>query len=146
VTRAGRLAALPPPGWQPPTRRDGLRVEFVSEDGRQRRWFDFASLVAPHQIRVELAEAFAASTGPLGRWKRAASAKNLWRAARSICGWLAEHRPELDTLAGLRPQDGRALALAMVRPSGAQPVSALRALLSYSPAGAHAGRAEWPRR
>jgi len=134
VTAAGRPAALPPSGWQPPTRRDGLRVEFVSEDGRQRKWFDFASVTAPHQVRVELAEAFAAATGPLGRWKRAASAKNLWRAARTICRWLAEHRPELDTLAGLRPQDARALALAAVRPSGAQPVSALRALLSYSPA------------
>ena len=40
----GRPAAQPDPSWRPVSRRRGLIVTFVSEDGTQRKDFDFGSM------------------------------------------------------------------------------------------------------
>jgi hypothetical protein len=129
----GRAAAQPPPGWRPAARRDGLRVWFVSENGSQRRLFDFGTLSGQAGIALELAAAFETVTGPLGRWKRAQSAKNLWLVARRVAAWLATSRPGLTSLGGLSVADARVLGLSLQQPSGDQQISVLRALLAACP-------------
>jgi hypothetical protein len=108
-------------------------VQFVGEDGRQRRLFDFSTLPGHPRIREELAEAFTAATGPLGSWKRAQSAKNLWLVARRTARWLADQRPTLSTLARLSAADVQLLGMSLQTPSGDQQISVLRALLRVSP-------------
>lgn len=133
MSGSGRAARRPPPGWVPPSRRDGLRVEFVSEDGRQRKWFDFADLLGREQIRAEIADAFEAATGPLGSRKRLQSAKNLWAAGRHAAQWMESTRPRLRSLAELRGQDARPLATALRARGGAARVSAFRSLARFCP-------------
>lgn len=133
MSRTGRRAAQPQAGWRPPARRDGLRVQFVSEDGHQRKLFDFAQLPGHDQIREELAISFEAATGPLGTWKRQAAANNLWSAARQTTRWLAENQRDLTSLAQLSPATARLMVQSCVLPSGDRLAGVLRTLLSYSP-------------
>jgi hypothetical protein len=130
---SGRPAAQPPPGWRPAARRDGVRVWFASENGQQRRLFDFGTLPGHPRIAQELAAAFETVTGPLGRWKRAESVKNLWLVARRAAGWVATSRPGLTSLGGLSVADVRVLGLSLQQPSGDQQISVLRALLRACP-------------
>jgi hypothetical protein len=106
---------------------------FVSEDGRQRRTFDLATLPGRPELGEELAVAFEAATGPLGSWKRKASAEELWWVLRQVAGWVADHRPSLQSLAELSVADARLLAMSLRTPAGDRRVSALRALLRSSP-------------
>jgi hypothetical protein len=133
MTSRGRPAALPPLGWQPPVRHKGDRVEFVSEDGRQRRTYDASRLPGDQQVKGELVTAFAAATGPLGTFKRKASANALWTAVRRTTSWLAASRPHLRTLGELSIADARSLLLSMRQPSGYIPVGAVRALFAHCP-------------
>lgn len=127
----GRQAAMPPTGWRPSARRDGLKVEFVSEDGRQRRVFDFASLPGRLQVREELATAFSEATGPLGTWRRLGSVNGLWTVARKATRWLDENRPGMRGLAELTVADTRMLLLAMAMPNGDKPIAYVRAYFGY---------------
>jgi len=145
MSGAGRRAVQPPPGWQPPARRDGCLVEFVSEDGRQRKVFDFATLPGRQQIREELAVAFAEATGPLGTWKRESSANGLWTVARKSSRWLADSRPGLVGLAHLTAADARLLLYSMRLPNGDLPIGVARALFGYSPVASDAVRQELAR-
>ncbi|CRK56932.1 hypothetical protein [Alloactinosynnema sp. L-07] len=129
----GQRAAQPPTGWHPPARRDGLVVQFVSEDGTQRKPFDFARLPCRPEIAEDLAVAFEAATGPLGTWKRQAAAQNLWTAARQAGRWLADNHPTMTTLADLGSANARLMAQSFVLPSGDRLVGVLRTLLGYSP-------------
>lgn len=129
----GRPAALPPLGWQPPARHHGERIEFVSEDGRQRRYYDCSPLPGRQQIKDELAAAFAAATSPLGTFKRKPSANGLWTVVRATTSWLDGNRPRLETLAELSVPDARLLLLSMRQPSGLVPVGYVRSLFSYCP-------------
>jgi hypothetical protein len=133
VNRTGRRAAQPTAGWAPAARRDGARLLFVSEDGRQRRTFDLATLPGRAEIGEELAVAFEAATGPLGSWKRKASAEELWWVLRQVSSWVADHRPSLRSLAALSIADARLLAMSLRTPAGDRRISALRALLRSSP-------------
>jgi len=110
-----------------------LQVQFVSEDGRQRKVFDFAALPGQPRIREELAAAFEQATGPLGTWKRRAAAQNLWTVARQTTRWLADNQPNLTSLAQLSTANARLLAMSLVLPSGDRLAGVLRTLLDYSP-------------
>jgi hypothetical protein len=129
---AGRRAARPPAGWRPASRRDGCRVWFASEDGSQRKLFDFSGLTGNQGIREELAAAFEAATGPLGTWKRLGSARNLPAAAHKIAAWAARHRPGMTSLGQLSRADARMLALSLGSNQG-RDRSAIRSLLGYCP-------------
>jgi hypothetical protein len=129
---AGRRAARPSAGWRPASRRDGCQVEFVSEDGSQRKVFDFSGLPGNHGIREELAAAFEAATGPLGTWKRLGSARNLPTAAQIVAAWAARHRPGMASLGQLSRADARLLALSLAGNQGRER-SAVRSLLGYCP-------------
>lgn len=129
----GRPATQPPAGWRAPARRDGCRVQFISEDGRQHKLFDFSRLPGRPEVAEELAVAFEEATGPLGTWKRQKSANNLWTAARKATQWLAHTRPGLTSLAQLSVADARLLALSFRVPSGYGPMVHLRALFRHSP-------------
>jgi hypothetical protein len=129
----GRPAAQPPAGWRPAPRRDAGRVRFISEDGRQHRMFDASTLPGTARVREDLVAAFEAATGPLGTWKRQASANGLWTIVRKASRWLAENRPGLTGLAQLSTADMRMLLLSMRLPNGDLPIGAARALFGYSP-------------
>ena len=110
----------------------GGLVEFVSEDGRQRKVFDFSALPGHPRICEELATAFEQATGPLGSWKRRAAAQNLWTVARQSTQWLSDNQPRLTSLAQLSTATARLLAMSLVRPSGDRLAGVLRTLLGYS--------------
>ncbi len=126
MSSRGRPAALPPLGWQPPARHHGERIEFVSEDGRQRRHYDCSPLPGRQRIKDELAAAFAAATGPLGTVKRKASANALWTVIRATTSWLDTSRPQLESLAELSVPDARLLLQSMRQASGLIPVGPAR--------------------
>lgn len=130
----GRPAALPPQGWQPPQRSPGLVLEFVSDDGGQRKAFDFGVLPGHPSVREELASAFSEVTGPLGRWRRLQSAERMWAVARRTNKWVAENRPTMSELGELTVADARMLLHALRTPAGHHPMSELRTLLSCCPA------------
>ncbi|WP_329314409.1 hypothetical protein [Streptomyces sp. NBC_01262] len=109
-------------------------MTFVSEDGSQRKVYDFATLPGSHQVSEGLAVAFEAVTGPLGTWRRLGAAANLWQSARQAAKWIDESRPGLSGLAELTAADARMLALSFQVPSGAGLIPSLRALLLASPA------------
>jgi hypothetical protein len=93
MTGRGRSASLPPVGWRPPAQRHGLRVEFVSEDGRQRKTFDFAVLPGNPQIREEFARLSAkrpARWAVGGEWDRRTGCGPLF--ASRVDGWLKAAR------------------------------------------------------
>ncbi|WP_071343788.1 hypothetical protein [Nocardia seriolae] len=127
----GRSAALPPPGWRPPPRRDGWRVEFASDDGRQHRCFDFTALRGDLRIREELVCAFVEATGPLGNWRRLGSADGLSKTARSMSAWLADNRPALTSFAQLSVADLRMMLNGTRQPNGDLRMSLVRGLLQY---------------
>jgi hypothetical protein len=129
---AGRRAARPPAGWRPAQRRDGCQALFVSEDGSQRKLFDFSGLPGNPGIREELASAFEAATGPLGTWKRLGSARNLPPAAQKMADWAVRHRPGMTSLGQLSRADARMLALSLSSNQGRER-SAIRSLLGYCP-------------
>ncbi|MFE5501278.1 hypothetical protein ACFQ73_01845 [Amycolatopsis japonica] len=133
MSAAGRSAALPPQRWRPPARRVGLRVEFVSEDGRHRKEFDFTTLPGNLRVLEEFATAFETMTGPLGTTKRVESARNLWAAVVKAAAWLHTYRPEISSLAELGALDARALAAVLVTPAGDQRLAAMRTLVGFSP-------------
>ncbi|MFI9415227.1 hypothetical protein [Nocardia gamkensis] len=108
-------------------------VEFVSEDGRQRRTFDFSVLPGQVQTRQEFAAAFAETIGPLGPRRRLGSANSVWTVIRKATLWLAENRPSMTGLAELTVADARMMLNAMRTPNGDRPVSQLRTLLGYCP-------------
>ncbi|MGW4591706.1 hypothetical protein ACWEKJ_30685 [Amycolatopsis thermoflava] len=134
MTGRGRPAAQPAAGWRPAPRRsdDGL-VRFVSEDGRQQRTFDTTTLPGSAGVREDLVAAFEAATGPLGTWKRQASANGLWTVVRKASRWLADNRPSLTGLADLSGADTRMMLLSMRQPNGDLPVGLARALFGYCP-------------
>ncbi|WP_157171129.1 hypothetical protein [Nocardia araoensis] len=129
----GRAAGLPPRGWRPPPRQRGMVVEFVSEDGRQRKTFNFSVLPGQEEIREEFAAAFAETIGPLGPRRRLGSANSVWTVIRKATLWLAENRPTMSGLAELTIADARMMLNAMRTPNGDRPVSQLRTLLGYCP-------------
>lgn len=129
----GHPATQPDPAWRPVSRRRGLIVTFVSEDGTQSKDFDFGSLPGPHGIRHDFAASFEDATGVLGVSKRLRGAGALWQSARHACCWLAENRPGLQGLAGLSASDARLLALSCRVPSGPGPLHSLKTLLRCSP-------------
>lgn len=129
----GHPARQPDPAWRPVSRRRGLIVTFVSEDGTQSKDFDFGSLPGPHGVRHDFAAAFEDATGVLGVSKRLRGAGALWQSARHACYWLAENRPGLQGLAGLSASDARLLALSCRVPSGPGPLHSLKTLLRCSP-------------
>lgn len=133
MTGLGRPAAQPPTGWRPAPRRSDGRVQFVSEDGRQQRTFDFAGLPGHAGVREDLVTAFEAATGPLGTWRRVASANGLWTIVRKASRWLAGNRPSMAGLAELSAADMRMMLLSMRLPNGDLPVGPARALFGYSP-------------
>jgi hypothetical protein len=108
-------------------------VRFVSEDGRQQRTFDFAGLPGHAGVREDLVSAFEAATGPLGTWRRVASANGLWTIVRKASRWLAGNRPSMAGLAELSAADMRMMLLSMRLPNGDLPVGPARALFGYSP-------------
>jgi hypothetical protein len=129
----GRPAAQPLTGWRPVPRRSDGRVRFVSEDGRQQRTFDVAGLPGHAGVRDDLVTAFEAATGPLGTWRRVASANGLWTIVRKASRWLAGNRPSMSGLADLSAADMRMMLLSMRLPNGDLPVGPARALFGYSP-------------
>jgi hypothetical protein len=133
MTGLGRPAAQPPAGWRPAPRRSEGRVRFVSEDGRQQRTFDFASLPGNAGVREDLVTAFEAATGPLGTWRRVASANGLWTVVRKASRWLADNRPSMAGLVDLSAADARMMLLSMRLPNGELPVGLARALFGHSP-------------
>jgi hypothetical protein len=133
TSKAGRPATRPRAGWKPKTRRRGLVVTFVSEDGAQTKQFDFGRLPGNDDVRKDLAIAFAAATGPLGTSKRLAGAGNLWQAARQACFWLSANRPRIASLAELSPADAKMLALSFRVQTGSGLMPSLKALLLCSP-------------
>ena len=133
MTARGRAAALPPPGWQPPSRRQGMRVLFVSEDGRQRKNFDFTSLAGHDQVRDELVEAFSEATGPLSPYRRLGSANALLTTVRRTAEWIAHNRPSMTGLAEFSVADTRMLLNAMRAPNGSLPLTTIRTLFSNCP-------------
>jgi len=128
MSAVGRSAHVPPPGWRPAQRRDGVKVLFVSEDGTQRKVFDFASLPAAQPVREKITQGFAAACGPLGSYKRLASAVNLYDAGRMVTSWLASTRPGINSLAELTRADARMLARSFIRD---RDLGCARTLLSY---------------
>lgn len=133
MTGRGRPAVQPPGGWRPPPRRSDGRVRFVSEDGRQQRTFDVASLPGHAGVREDLVTAFETATSPLGTWKRASSANSLWTIVRKASRWLADNRPSMTGLGELSAADMRMMLLSMRLPNGDLPVAHARALFGYSP-------------
>lgn len=133
MSSRGRPAALPPLGWQPPARHQGARIEFISEDGRQRRFYDCSPLPGRQQVKDELAAAFAAATSPLGTVKRKASANALWSVIRASTRWLDTSRPGLESLAELTVPDMRLILQSMRQASGLIPVGPARSLFRYCP-------------
>lgn len=133
TSRTGRPATRPQRGWKPKTRRRGLVVTFVSEDGSQTKQFDFGRLPGNDDIRKDLAIAFAAATGPLGISKRLAGAGNLWQSARQASFWLSENRPRIASLAELSPADAKMVALSFRVATGSGLMPSLKGLLSCSP-------------
>ena len=129
----GRPAAQPDPSWRPVSRRRGLIVTFVSEDGTQRKDFDFGSMPGTHGIRHDFAVAFEDATGVLGSSKRLRGAAALWQAARHGCCWLADNRPGIRGLAEMSAADARLLALSCRVPSGPGSLHGLKTLLRCSP-------------
>lgn len=129
----GRPATQPDSAWRPESRRRGLIVTFVSEDGTQSKDFDFGSLPGNDGIRHDFAAAFEDATGVLGVSKRLRGAGALWQSARHACCWLAENRTGLQGLAGLSASDARLLALSCRVPSGPGPLHDLKTLLRCSP-------------
>ncbi|MEH0446667.1 hypothetical protein QA811_24045 [Streptomyces sp. B21-102] len=108
-------------------------MNFVSQDGRHRKTYDFAVLPGPQGVSEDLAVAFEAVTGPLGSWTRLGGAGNLWQSARQASKWVQETRPGLTGLAGLTPADARLLGLSFQVPSGNGLLPSLRALIKASP-------------
>lgn len=134
MSRDGRAAALPTSSWDPPPTIAGLTVHFASDDNRQRKTFDFTTLLCNPDIKAELAQAFSDAVGPLGTWRREASANGLWTVARKTSSWLATSKPSMTTLAQLSTADTRLLLNSMRMPSGDIPVAYARALLTRCPA------------
>lgn len=129
----GHSATQPDSAWRPVSRRRGLIVTFVSEDGTQSKDFDFGSLPGNDGVRHDFAAAFEDATGVLGVSKRLRGAGALWQSARHACCWLSENRPGLQGLAGLSASDARLLALSCRVPSGPGPLHSLKTLLRCSP-------------
>lgn len=129
----GHRAVQPDPAWRPVSRRRGLIVTFVSEDGTQSKDFDFGSLPGTDGIRRDFSSAFEDATGVLGVSKRIRGAGALWQSARHACCWLAENRPGMQGLAELSAADARLLALSCRVPSGPGPLHSLKTLLRCSP-------------
>lgn len=129
----GRRAVQPDSAWRPASRRHGLVVRFISEDGAQSKEFDFGRLPGNEGIRHDLAVAFEDATGVLGVSKRLRGAAALWQAARHACCWLADNRPEAAGLADLSAADARLLALSCRVPSGPGPAPGVKTLLRCSP-------------
>lgn len=123
----GKRAALPPSTWKSPSRRSGTTVFFVSEDGTQRMSIDLSSLPVTQEIRLEIAVAVEAATGPMGQWKRLATAKNIPRIAKLVASWISDARPELNTLRDFTPADGRMLARSI---TNSRSLGSVRTLLS----------------
>jgi hypothetical protein len=106
-------------------------VEFVSDNGRERKTFDFAVLPGNEQVREDLVVAFTEAVGPLGSYRRVSSANGLWTTIRKVSRWLADNRPSLTGLAGLTVPDARMMLNAMRLPNGELPVAYARALFGY---------------
>lgn len=123
---------MPASDWSPPPTDIGLTVNFTSDDNRQQKTFNFATLQCHPQIQTELAQAFSAAVGPLGTWRREASANGLWTVVRKTSSWLTTTRPTLTSLAHLSTADTRALLNSMRLPSGDIPVGYARALFTHS--------------
>lgn len=133
TTTPGRPATQPSPDWRPRTRRKGLVVTFVSEDGTQTKKFDFGTLPGNPALLRELAIAFDEVTGPLGTSKRLSGAANVFQAARQAAVWFSGNRPSLTSLEGLTSADAQMLALAFRVPSGGGLTATLKTLLRASP-------------
>ena len=114
--KAGQKAALPSPGWRPKSRRDGARLLFVSEDGRQRKWFDFSDFPVTGPVLEELLDAFERASGPSGAIKRQATMVNAIRTAKTLATWCSAAHPDLTTLADLGAADGTLAARAFTNP------------------------------
>lgn len=99
---------------------------FVSEDGRQRLSIDLSKLPVAQTIRIEMAIAVEAATGPMGRWKRLGTARNIPLATMMVARWIAATRPELVTLADLTIADARMLGRSI---TNGRHLSLVRALL-----------------
>ena len=138
----GHAAALPAAGWQSAARRQGCLVLFVSEDGTQRQRFDFSRLVCDQRVSGELAVAFEAMTGPLGTYKRLASARNLFYAARCIARWVSQSRPGVTSLGQLSRADARMLARSF---TSGRVFGSARALLGHCDQVSHEAREELAR-
>jgi hypothetical protein len=133
MSGSGRRASQPPAGWTRPERRNGLQVQFVSEDGTERKLYDFSTLPGRPEVAGEFAAGFAEATGPLGTWKRLGGTSNLWQSARQAAKWLADNRPSLVSLAQLTAADTRLLIQSFRVPSGDGLTASLKSLLRYSP-------------
>src|SRR5215469_4181703 len=104
----GRSAALPPQGYEPPSRlmtEDGqCTVLFVPEDGGEEVSFDFSQLPLAAPFRRALAEGFERHTGPAGRIKSSQTARKTWGIIRGFCAFLADQEPVPAAPAEMRPR------------------------------------------
>ena len=89
---------MPTAGWEPPQRTAGQVVMFVSDDGSQRKDYDFATLEGSEAIKGELLDAFSEAVGHLGGMRRESSARGLWTVVRKTARWIALNRPNATSL------------------------------------------------
>ena len=75
--------SMPAAGYRRPDRLDptGLVVSVIGTDGQEAGPFDFSQAPAHGQVRQQLVDAFAAATGPDGRWRSAASMNTAHRTS-----------------------------------------------------------------
>ncbi len=87
-----RRAAMPDPGWAPPSRIDdsGLKVTVTDEGSTNSRIIDFTNLPGPVELRRQFAAALERKTGPTGTWKRIQTVSRLTESLPPFCAYLDE--------------------------------------------------------
>ena len=98
--------SMPAAGYRRPDRLDptGLVVLVIGTDGQEAGPFDFSVAPAHGQVRQQLVDAFAAATGPDGRWRSAASMNTAHRTSLAFLRSLEPLGINITTLSDLGPE------------------------------------------
>lgn len=100
MTRRGRAAVLPSPGYEPPPRlivtTDICAVDFYPKGRGTPIRFDFAALPVHRELQIAFAKAFDRRTGPSGTRRTLNSARNIYWVLQFFARILSEspHPPQ----------------------------------------------------